>query len=250
MPMVRIGEALSRWASSPRRSSTTRWQQQRSDRSVPLGELLVRSGLVSRADLQTALARKMGYPLVDVMQFPADTEALRAALRRGRALPALPLMMRAGRLVVALEDPSHRASASIDEIEFAAQCKVVPVLARAGTLLGAIDRAYEKIGAETGAPARSRRRRSTSRPTTPASCWPSLEQEQPRIDDATTTAIEQSDNSLVRLINSMILERTRRGCLRHPHRMPRRGARRCASASARTAVLRPTWSCRTPTAAR
>ena len=35
----------------------------------------------------------------------------------------------------------------LDELEFAAQCKVVPVLVRAGVLLGAIDRAYEKLGA-------------------------------------------------------------------------------------------------------
>jgi hypothetical protein len=99
---------------------------------VPLGELLVQRGMVSRADLQTALARKMGYPMVDVLQFPAEHEAAAApALPRGRTHAGLPLMMRAGRLVVAVEDPSSRRN--IDELEFAAQCKVVPVLARSGT---------------------------------------------------------------------------------------------------------------------
>ena len=105
----------------------------RSDRSVPLGELLVRKGLVSRADLQTALARKMGYPLVDVAQFPVDMDAV-ARLPHAVAarVPALPLVVRTGRLVVAMEDPSNRAA--IDEIEFAAQCKLVPVLVRSGVL--------------------------------------------------------------------------------------------------------------------
>ncbi len=61
---------------------------------------------------------------------------------------ALPLMMRGGRLVVALEDPTQRKV--LDEIEFAVGCKVIPVLARARTLFGAIERAYDRIGADTG----------------------------------------------------------------------------------------------------
>ena len=44
---------------------------------MPLGELLVRMGVVSRDDLQVALARKMGYPLVDLDAFPVEAEALR-----------------------------------------------------------------------------------------------------------------------------------------------------------------------------
>jgi hypothetical protein len=33
----------------------------------------VRMGVVSRDELQTALARKMGYPLVDLEAFPVET---------------------------------------------------------------------------------------------------------------------------------------------------------------------------------
>ena len=101
--------------------------QQQLDRSVPLGEMLVRMGVVSRDELQIALARKMGYPLVDLEAFPVETEALRK-LSYGVAarLRAMPLLLRDGRLVVALEDPSRRAA--VDEIEFNAEMKVVPVL--------------------------------------------------------------------------------------------------------------------------
>ena len=85
--------------------------QQQADRSVPLGELLVRKGVVSREDLQTALARKMGYPIVDVDGLPGRGRgaAQAAATASPRALRALPLLLRGGRLVVALEDPSRRA---------------------------------------------------------------------------------------------------------------------------------------------
>jgi hypothetical protein len=69
-------------------------------------------------------------------------------------MPAMPLMMRAGRLVVAVEDPSSRRTSKSWSLP--RSCKVVPVLARTGVLLGAIDRAYEKVGsADFAAPGRA-----------------------------------------------------------------------------------------------
>ncbi len=205
MPMVRIGEALTALGFITEQQLEDALLQQHRDRSVPLGELLVRKGSISRADLQTALARKMGYPLVDVVQFPADSDAVgRLPYAMASKLPALPLMLRGGRLVVALEDPSHRGM--IDQLEFAAQCKVLPVLARAGVLLGAVDRAYEKIGAATFA-LRLPSDGSIEFDTTDAkNLAASLEKGDGRPDDDEESSIEQSDNSLVRLINQMILE--------------------------------------------
>ena len=207
MPMVRIGEALTALGYISQAQLDDALAQQREDRSVPLGEILVRRGIVTRADLQTALARKMGYPLVDVLQFPADVEAVaRLPYAVATRVPALPLMVRGGRLVVAVEDPSNRQQ--LDEVEFAAQCKLVPVLVRAGVLLGAIDRAYEKLGALNPS------LRLPDDPSRPVEFEPgdtskllaSMERVEASIDDDEPLPIEQSDNSLVRLINSMILE--------------------------------------------
>ncbi len=207
MPMVRIGQALTALGFITEAQLEEALVQQRNDRSVPLGELLVRKGLVSRVDLQTALARKMGYPLVDVLQFPADAEAVaRLPYPVAVRVLALPLMLRAGRLVMAVEDPSDRGK--IDELEFAAQCKVVPVLARAGVLLGAIDRAYEKVGAAEFAP------RFNFDPAAPidfeagdaSKLAASMEKVDAHVDEGEVDALEQSDNTLVRLINSMIIE--------------------------------------------
>jgi type II secretory ATPase GspE/PulE/Tfp pilus assembly ATPase PilB-like protein len=213
MPMVRIGEALTALGYISEVQLEDALVQQRGDRSVPLGELLVKKGLVSRADLQTALARKMGYPLVDVLQFPADAEAVsRLPYAVATRVPALPLMVRAGRLVAAVEDPSNRGK--IDELEFAAQCKVVPVLARAGVLLGAIDRAYEKVGAANFT------QRAGSDPSAPIDFDPgdaskllaSMEMVEARIDDDDDRdSIEQSDNTLVRLLNTTIIEAHNQG---------------------------------------
>ena len=213
MPMVRIGEALKALGHVTQAQLQTALEQQREDRTVPLGELLVRRGVITRDDLQTALARKMGYPLVDVSQFPAETEALaRIPFAVASRLQALPLILRGGRVVVALEDPS--SGKSIEELEFVAQAKVVPVLAHSGDLGTAIERAY----ARSGLGGRGQREVSfdfaAEEETLDASeLLASLEQQsaeqRARLEDE--KPIEQSDNSLVRLINTMIAEAQQQG---------------------------------------
>jgi type II secretory ATPase GspE/PulE/Tfp pilus assembly ATPase PilB-like protein len=207
MPMVRIGEALVAMGLISDQQLEEALAQQRQDRSVPLGELLVRKGLVSRGDLQMALARKMGYPVVDVSRFPPDTEALaRLPFAVANKVGALPLILRNARLVVAMEDPTSRDA--VEQLEFAARCKVLPVLAHMGSVAVAVDQAYERLGAATG----------TSRLNgDPASIdfdhaeatrlAATLERNDAAASDEDDgPVIEQSDNSLVRLINSMILE--------------------------------------------
>jgi hypothetical protein len=244
MPMVRIGQALTALGFITEAQLEQALQQQQQDRGVPLGELLVRDGHITRADLQTALARKMGYPLVDVVNFPVELEALqRLPYAVASRLPALPLMMRGGRLVVALEDPTQRKA--IDEIEFAARCKSIPVLARSRTLYGTIDRAYEKLGVEVNGAGGGPEQPLEFDTEQAGKLLATLEQEGdsgPEGDDA--AVIEQSDNSLVRLINTMILEAQSQGVSDIHIETMRPGARRCACASARTARCGPTWSCR------
>jgi type II secretory ATPase GspE/PulE/Tfp pilus assembly ATPase PilB-like protein len=206
MPMVRIGEALVALGFISEAQLGEALSQQLGDRNVPLGELLVKQGLVSRADLQTALARKMGYPLVDVAQFPVDSEAVsRLPYAVASRVPALPLMWRGGRLVVAVEDPSDRRR--LEEIEFAAQCKLVPVLVRTGVLLGAIDRAYDKLGAlELAGRVIDASTPAESELSDAGRLLATMETASSGGNNDVVENIEQSDNSLVRLINSMIVE--------------------------------------------
>ena len=215
MPLVRIGEALLSLGMVDPAQLKAALVQQQLDRSVPLGEVLVRMGTVSREDLQTALARKMGYPLVDVEAFPVEAGALRRLPYAVAArLRALPLLVRDGRLVIALEDPSRRAA--VDEIEFTADIKTIPVLARAAAIEAVLHARYEKIGsAHKGRVDDDRATPIAFEPDfSPAAAMAttgelieSLEKEgleRAKVDD--DKAIEQSDNSLVRLINNMIVE--------------------------------------------
>jgi type II secretory ATPase GspE/PulE/Tfp pilus assembly ATPase PilB-like protein len=212
MPLVRIGEALMSLGMVTEDQLQEALVQQQLDRSVPIGEILVRMGIVSRGDLQTALARKMGYPLVDLDAFPAEPEALRK-LHYGVAarLRVMPLLIRDGRLVVALDDPSRRAA--LDEIEFNADMKVLPVLARSLSIETSLRTAYEKVGsAVTGRKADDLspiQYDLMPLPSTTDQLVESLEKEGRERSSAGADEerpIEQSDNSLVRLLNNMIIE--------------------------------------------
>ncbi|MBC8055538.1 MAG: Flp pilus assembly complex ATPase component TadA [Rhizobiales bacterium] len=211
MPMVRIGEALVSLGMVSDTQLQKALAEQKSDRSVPLGELLVRMGVVSREDLQVALARKMGYPLVDVDTFPAEPEALRkVAYLVAIRLKVMPLLLRDGRLVIALDDPAGRRGA-VDEIEFIAQMKVVPVLAHSRSIETTLHTAYEKIGAISA----GLRAMSSDDIAIPIAfdmgdtdkLVETLEKETlERAGFEDDKPIEQSDNSLVRLLNNMIIE--------------------------------------------
>jgi type II secretory ATPase GspE/PulE/Tfp pilus assembly ATPase PilB-like protein len=189
-PPVRIGEALLALGLIDERALGDALQQQTQDRTRPLGELLVQRGLVSRGDLQAALAHRMGFPIVDAAAFPVEPAAVdRIPEALARRLPALPLLLRGDRLVVALEDPSARIV--VDELEAVADCGIVPVLACAGSLAPAIDRLYAAANAGGSAagdrdvPSRSAPRQDASpgTATLPAGApWPpagSVTAEQP-----------------------------------------------------------------------
>ena len=209
MPMVRIGEALLALELVTPDQLEVALVQQRDDRSVPLGELLVRKGVISRAQLQSALARKMGYPIVDVENFGIEPDAVRKLPHAvAKRLEVLPLVLRDGRLIVAMEDPTRRDA--LDEVEFITQLKVVPTLTKLGTLQFAIPAAFDRFGAEALP-------RSNTDPLpdftpdfaqdTSNKLIESLERDSSeRGGKEEESAIEQSDNSLVRLINSMIIE--------------------------------------------
>ncbi|MBI3346053.1 MAG: Flp pilus assembly complex ATPase component TadA [Burkholderiales bacterium] len=214
MPMVRIGEALLALDLVTQAQLEVALVQQRDDRSVPLGELLVRKGIISRAQLQSALARKMGYPVVDVENFAIEPDAVRKLPHAvAKRLEVLPLVLRDGRLVVAMEDPTRRDA--LDEVEFITQLKVVPTLTKLGTLQFAIPSTFDRYGAEALP-------RSNTDPLPDFTPDFSLESSNKLIeslerDSSERTSkedespIEQSDNSLVRLINSMIIEAHNQG---------------------------------------
>jgi type II secretory ATPase GspE/PulE/Tfp pilus assembly ATPase PilB-like protein len=208
MPVVRIGEALVALDLITQAQLELALQQQKADRGTPLGELLVRNGHVTREDLQVALARKMGYPVVDASVFPVEADAVRALpFAVARRMQVLPLLLRGTQLVVAMVDPSRRGE--IDELEFITQLKVVPALAQGDALALAIAETYHRFGADPwgGSQVTADAKEPIEFSAVDANqLLESLEQQHSQREAEEEKAIEQSDNSLVRLVNTAIVE--------------------------------------------
>jgi hypothetical protein len=115
-------------------------------REVPLGESLVAAGMISRADLQTALAHKMGYPLVDLSRFPIDPKALaKLPPRIAVGFRIMPLMLKGERLIVAVDKPARVIK--LGAVHAIAGVTVVPVLASRMQILLAQERLSHDIWA-------------------------------------------------------------------------------------------------------
>lgn len=209
-PIIPLGEALIALGQIDAGQLQAAIEKQQSQRGVPLGELLVREGWVTREGLQTALVRKMGYPMVDLARFPVEPEALfKVSKPLALRLKALPLMIRQDRLVMALDDPSRPKA--LDELEFAAGSKIIPVLALPGTLSAAQERHYQKIGSDPRAASARADSTGEAAPADSSELLASLELSSSQDEGNDQSYIEQSDNSLVRLINTMILEAQAQG---------------------------------------
>ena len=206
LPVMRLGESLVALGMITDDQLRDALQLQSKAQGTPLGELLVNKGLVTRENLQTALAHKMGYPIVDTATFPVERDALKAvSYNMAERLALLPLILREGRLVVAMEDPTRRAA--ISELEFATQTKVVAALAKLGTVINALAPAYRhhgfevvpsgraEMGAIDGSALLAQMQTETPEPT----------------EEVDVKAVEQNDNQLVRLINTMIIEAHQQG---------------------------------------
>ena len=212
MPMVRIGEALTALGLVSDRQLQEALERQKTERTVPLGELLVKSGQLSRQDLRTALARKMGYPVVDLNKFPMDVEAMRRVPPAlARRLKVLPLLWSQGTLIVAAEDPSRRAL--IEELEFTLQCKVVAALASGSLDNNQITEIYARHGLDAVKAMPGQRNQPDYSSSSSDKLLESLEQGVEQEDEGSEEGpqIEQSDNSLVRLINTLIVEAFNQG---------------------------------------
>ena len=105
----------------------------------PLGELLVAAGIISRSDLQTALAHKMGYPLVDLKHFPIDPAAVAKLPHRvAKGYRVMPLLLDKDRLIIAVDKPSR--ARKLNALHAYAQIKIVPVLASKTQILRTLER--------------------------------------------------------------------------------------------------------------
>jgi hypothetical protein len=125
-------------------------RQQGPEREQPLGEQLVALGYLMREDLQTALAHKMGYPVVDLTRFPIDAAAARRLSAQAMLdHRALPVMQRGNRLVVVVDDLVRIAP--LQSLRALAGLEVVPALAPRGRLALVLANLSQRLGSDVWA---------------------------------------------------------------------------------------------------
>ena len=167
-----------------------------------LRRILMEIGALSELRLRMALAEWQGVRVVDPGALTPDAQVLalvpRAAAERDGVLP---LFVDGDTLTVLVADPWDHAL--LDELRFATQRRIRPLMALPGSLMPAVHRAYGAAPARE--PAEAAARDSVQALAEQLRSAPDL----PAHVDAEIAA--ESDNALVRLINSLIDEAVRRG---------------------------------------
>jgi len=159
----------------------------------PVGRLLRERRWITEDELSVALAATVNMPVVDCAAVRPERDALAAVPRElaGRH-QVLPLMLRQGSLVVAMDDPWARPV--LDELCFLTNLRVLPVMAEPGSVASAITQAYDGLRSSTA-----------ERPEHAIhQLAAELSIEVPEVESEASDVITESSSALVRLVNTMI----------------------------------------------
>jgi len=198
-----LGEALQKAGLISQSQLELALQAQEQDRErglhKTLGRRLVESGALTGQQLDHAIAGWLGTGVVDATHFAFDPEAvalLSAAVAERESV--VPLMVHDDVLVVLMADPQDRRL--LQELRFMTQRRIAGLLAAPGTLLPALARAYTR--APVAAPAPEQRPNHLSSKDLAYT----LAQDDSRAAEQANDVVSESDNTLVRMINSLIEE--------------------------------------------
>jgi type II secretory ATPase GspE/PulE/Tfp pilus assembly ATPase PilB-like protein len=189
MPVVRLGESLIELHMITREQLDLGLELQGKNRKKPLGEVLLELGYLTREQLSQVLTQKLGIPLVDLAKFDIDPNVLRILpdhfVHQHRVLP---LCLDEGMLVVAMNDPLDPAP--LEGIRFYSQAFVVPVMATVEDLSQAIKIYYGAVPGEDRVEEIAEQLRAEN-------SFDAEAKEEP---------VTEADNTLVRLMNKMIVD--------------------------------------------
>ena len=192
MPHVRLGEALLQENLITVAQLEEALSLQSRDRKTHLGEILVEMDVVNRETIRRVLAQKLGIPLVSLRKFDFDLNLIKsvpADLVRKHQI--MPLYRTDTRMVVAVENPL--ALEGLQALGFYIKLKIDPVMASLDDLSSSIKKFYGSQGSresmedlvfELGG----------AEPVAPTGAGSMG-------DD-----VSESDNTLVRLVNKIIMD--------------------------------------------
>ena len=194
LPHLRLGEAMVQEKLITQKQLDDALQMQAKDRKTPLGEILTGMGLVNEETVKRVLVEKLGIPYVNLRQFQFDNtviKSLRPDLVHKHA--AVPLYRTELHMVVAMVNPL--AWETLQELGFFLGLKIDPVMASADDLAFVIERFYgpsanqqdlSELVSELGVSEEMR-------------------------DASSNDIVTESDTTLVRLVNKIILDAFEQG---------------------------------------
>ena len=138
MPHLQLGEILIQEKIITNEQLENALTQQKKQRNMTLGELLIGKGLVNQEIIQRSLATKLGFPFVNLHQFPLDLTILNLIDKEFASIHSvMPLHRHSGKLVVAMLDPTKWET--IEALQTRTGFTVEPVIATQTDILWAIN---------------------------------------------------------------------------------------------------------------
>ncbi|MDX1914103.1 MAG: ATPase, T2SS/T4P/T4SS family [Methylophilus sp.] len=212
-PILKLGEALKQLHLITEEQLVSALAQQKENRSVPLGQVLINMGVIDERTLHNAMAKKLGIPFVSLDKFNFDPNALRlvkAVFARKNSL--IPLCIYKQSLVIAFQDPMNNKV--IEELRFLTQMNILPAMASRDDITEAINNYY---GVSDGVIYAENNESSDDKIEFE---MPEHASDQLGINDLASKlvleetpletfkdeSIAESDNTLVQLVNKMILD--------------------------------------------
>jgi type II secretory ATPase GspE/PulE/Tfp pilus assembly ATPase PilB-like protein len=191
MPHIRLGEALLQEKLITEKQLNEALELQSKDRKMHLGEILVTMDVVKRETIRRVLAQKLGIPLVVLRKFEFDPNLIKTMpVDLVRKYNVMPLYRTEARLVVAMENPLEFEA--LQALAFFTKLKIDPVMASSEDIGVAIKRFYGGGGRSESMEDLVDELGAGNEPVGHA--------------HAQNDDITESDNTLVRLVNKIILD--------------------------------------------
>jgi len=189
IPVIKLGDALVRLKLLTEDELRIALDVQRENRKKPLGEILLDLGLLSKEQLARAMAQKLGIPMVDLSRFQIDPAVLRVLPEElVRKSKIVPLCYDRGQLVVAMVDPLDQQP--LERVRFYTQALVAPVMATGEDIRRTLATYFGSVAEEQDVGKIAEQLQAEVAPET----------------EKTDALIADTDNTLVRLVNKMILD--------------------------------------------
>ncbi len=161
-----------------------------------LGYTLVKLGFVEETEITKMLARQYHIPAVDLTQFQVDSKVIKLVPPEVASKHTVLPLKREGRtLTLAMADPTNVSV--LDDLKFITRYDIHPVVAGEYTLKNAIDRYYEQTDAQL---------QSILKDLTESEELEVIEEE----DDEDAPSQLADDAPVVKLINGILIEAVRR----------------------------------------